>query len=238
MGNDGIGRFLLEIIKQSGLDEQYIQISTSEPSSIVLVTKSRGTPDFIAYRHADACISFIDEKLLEQCAVIHSTAFALSKQPAQSSILNAMERANSTGKIISIDWNFAQQIWGADKGTNVFQRVMQMKPLLKVSVDDTERFVGKKMNIKECRNWLDNYNAKAICLTCGKEGVWYKEKQLPWQFLEAVPIDTVIDVTGAGDAFWAGFLIEYMNANKIEPCVKNGLAVAAMKIKKMGPLFL
>ncbi len=94
------------------------------------------------------------------------------------------------------------------------------------------------MNIEECRNWLNNYNAKAICLTCGKEGVWYKEQQLSWQFLEAFPIDTVVDVTGAGDAFWAGFIIEYMNAKTIEVCVRNGLAVAAMKIKKMGPLYM
>ncbi len=61
VGNDSIGRYLSGTVEQTGLDNQYIQVSLSEPTSIVLVTKSRATPDFIAYRHADAGISPIDE---------------------------------------------------------------------------------------------------------------------------------------------------------------------------------
>jgi fructokinase len=47
----------------------------------------------------------------------------------------------------------------------------------------------------------------------------------------------VVDVTGAGDAFWAGFLFKFIKEEKIVVCVENGLQIAAKKIQKSGPLY-
>lgn len=237
VGNDGIGKFLLNALEKSGIITHHIQIHSTEPTSVVVVSKSKGTPDFIAYRHADACIEKVDTLLLDEAMVVHSTAFALSKQPAQGSILAAMEKAYTHNRTISVDWNFAPQIWGADNGKEVFEKLMKFEPLLKISVDDMDRFCDKNLSIEDCKNLLLAYPAKAICLTCGKDGVWFRERNLSWQFKEAIPVAYVVDVTGAGDAFWAGFIFEFMQLQSIATCVQKGLETAAGKIQKSGPLY-
>ena len=237
VGNDGIGRYLLAALEKAGISSDHVQVVKTEPTSIVLVSKSKATPDFIAYRHADTCIGSINDALLNGAMIVHSTAFALSKQPAQDSILAAMKKVYDSGKTISLDWNFAPQIWGADNGKIVFEKVMGLEPLLKISVDDMERFAGKSLSIEECKKLLEGYSTKLTCLTCGKDGVWFKEKNYPWKFQQAIPVTHVADVTGAGDAFWAGFIFEFMKLQIIETCIENGLKVAARKVQKNGPLY-
>jgi len=237
IGNDGIGRFLISALQKTGIKVAHIQVNPGQPTSVILVTKSKGTPDFIPYRHADACIEGIENSLIENCSIIHTTAFALSKQPAQSSILAAMEKAQSQNKTVSVDWNFAPPIWGVDDGKNVFNKVMQFAPLLKVSVDDVERFRGSSLTIEECKNFLQHFQTTATCLTCGKDGVWFKEMHTAWQFKEAIAVEKVVDVTGAGDAFWAGFIFSFMKDERVANCVQKGLEVAAEKIRKSGPLY-
>jgi fructokinase len=70
-----------------------------------------------------------------------------------------------------------------------------------------ERFKNKFLTIEECKTLLYSYPAKVICFTCGKEGVWFKEEGKPWQFKDALSVTNVVDVTGAGDAFWATLIL-------------------------------
>jgi fructokinase len=238
VGNDGIGQFLIEALKTIGISARYIQISTDHPTTIILVNKSKGTPEFIAYRGADVQIKHIENILMKKAGIVYTTAFALSKQSARGVILDAMQLAKAQNKIVSIDWNYAPSIWGADNGAAIFETIMRMKPLLKISVDDLERFGGKTLSIDDCKNFLDGYFTTATCLTCGKDGVWYKELNAEWQFKKALIVLQVIDTTGAGDAFWAGFSVAYMNDLPVSDCVENGLEIAARKIQKSGPLYL
>ncbi len=236
VGNDGIGRFLLAEIERIGISAQYIQKSKALPTSIVLVTKSKGTPDFTAYRAADAQLQLVDEVLIESAAVLHTTAFALSLQPARGVIMNAFKKANTLGKTLSIDWNFAPSIWGEEDGKEVFTSIAAWRPFLKISVDDMERFVNKHNSVEAYKSMLGEYPFSFICLTCGKEGVWYKEAG-EWQFKAALPVQEVVDTTGAGDAFWAGVLVACIEKRPVDDCVQNGLMIAAKKIQKKGPLY-
>jgi hypothetical protein len=93
--------------KMAGLSLKHLQRLPNHQTSIVLVGKSTATPDFIAYRNADTQICPIDDYLIESSALLHTTAFALSKEPAKSNILEAFSKAYRSGKYISIDWNYA-----------------------------------------------------------------------------------------------------------------------------------
>jgi sugar/nucleoside kinase (ribokinase family) len=77
-------------------------------------------------------------------------------------------------------------------------------------MDDMSRFTGKTLSIEEAKNYLYPFQANVICLTCGAAGVWYTQKDSPWQHQNAQPVK-IVDSTGAGDAFWAGFLTSRMS---------------------------
>ncbi|MCZ4222397.1 carbohydrate kinase family protein [Pedobacter rhodius] len=237
VGNDNLGAFLINELKTVGLSDNYISRSANRQTSIVLVGKNVDTPDFIPYRCADMAIKRVEDAVLQSCGIIHTTAFALSKEPARGNILNAFTKAAQLGKFLSIDWNFAPSIWHEDDGKAVFKQICRLNPLLKISVDDLERFLGEHLSIEACIQWLDKLNVKAICLTCGKDGVWFKGQDQSWSYKPALEVASVVGVTGAGDAFWSGFLAHFIKGKPLEACVDNALEVARCKIEKPYPLY-
>jgi len=238
IGDDSVGNFILDSIRKVGLTDTYITRSKTHPTTIVMVGRSQGTPDFVAYRMADTQIGPIHESLIEQSTILHSCAFALSGHPAQQNILQAFELAVSMGKKISIDWNFAPSVW-KDDGTTVFQRICEKRPLLKMSLDDVQRFLGRSVDALEAKDFLSPLTTTVTCLTCGKDGVWFKDDEdVAWKFQPAVSVAQVKDTTGAGDAFWSGFLYAYLRRETTSACIQEGLKVAAQKIQKIGPIYL
>lgn len=237
VGDDNLGSFLINELKTIGLSDTYIHRSSDRQTSVILVAKNEHTPDFIPYRSADLAVKRVEHAAINSSVIIHTTAFALSKEPARTNILLAFKKAHELGKFLSVDWNFAQPIWQEDDGKDVFKTLMKMNPLLKISVDDLERFTGESLTIEEAVKWLDNLNAQVICLTCGKDGVWFKAKSQAWHHKPALAVHSVIGVTGAGDAFWSGFLSAFIQEKSIDECVSEALEIAKLKIEKPYPLY-
>ncbi len=231
VGQDGLGKILLEAIAAMGIPTDYVQQLEGHTTSLIVVGRSRGTPDFIPYRDADLHLQPVGEALVNTAAVVHSTAFALSRPPARQTIMAAFAMANAKGIAVSVDWNYAEPVWGRNNdASEVFRQLMQYQPLLKVSMDDVERFKGKALNTETAKHYLQTLPAGIICLTCGAEGVWYKSDESDWQHMPAVPV-IVKDATGAGDAFWAGFLTDWMAGQHLANCVQRGIVTAAQRLR-------
>lgn len=236
VGKDGIGDFITNALRALSIPDQYIHRSEL-PTSLVLVARSKETPDFIAYRTADTQIPEIAAELIEGTRIVHSCAFALSASPAQQHIMQAFRRASALGKMISIDWNYAPQLW-KDDGQDIFHAACGSHTLLKVSMDDMQRFLGSSTSLEEIKSFLAKISNNVTCLTCGKDGVWYRDEKNPtWCHEPAQPVAEVRDVTGAGDAFWSGFLYAYLDGKPTASCVARALETAAAKIQKHGPLY-
>lgn len=232
VGKDGFGKIIMNDLAYKDIDIDNIATLTYHQTSIIVVAKSHSTPDFIPYRSADCNIGPIPENLLAQSDIVHSTAFALSKDPAQHNILAAFAAANAAGKKISIDWNYALKIWGADNNAlQIFEKIIAMQPLLKVSMDDVERFLGTGNDIENAKKMLEKYDTAITCLTCGAAGVWYRTKNDGWRHKANLPTN-VIDVTGAGDAFWSGFVTAYFNNHPTDICIDNALFAAKQRLEQ------
>lgn len=76
--------------------------------------------------------------------------------------------------------------------------------------------------------------AKICITTLGAEGCFIHTQDGKEIIVSALKIDKVIDPTGAGDAFRAGFLYGYSNDYSIEDCAKLGSTAAAFCIEKQG----
>jgi fructokinase len=51
---------------------------------------------------------------------------------------------------------------------------------------------------------------------------------------ESIKVEKVLDLTGAGDLFAAGFLKEYLDRSNIKKCLEKGSKLAAQVIQKIG----
>ena len=230
IGADGFGKKILEHLSQAGVATQYIKKAIKHNTSVILVGRSKCTPEFIPYRDADMQIKGIDEKLISAATLLHTTAFALSKQPAQSAILNTI-LLEGMDKQISVDWNYALKIWGPDNNAiEIFEKIMTTQPLLKISLDDVNRFWATHCTAESAKQLLNKYNTMVTCLTCGADGVWFKQYNEQWQFAPSLPAN-VIDVTGAGDAFWSGFIVAWFSGKNVKQCVENALLIAKQRVE-------
>lgn len=89
VGNDGFGDYIFKRFPETRILTDYMVRHEAKATSVIFVSKSEGTPDFIPYREADCCIleSQIPKDILSDTKIFHTTCFTLSKNPERSTIL-------------------------------------------------------------------------------------------------------------------------------------------------------
>jgi fructokinase len=90
----------------------------------------------------------------------------------------------------------------------------------------------QKNNLLDSMNELQNIN-KLIIITRSENGsVAVLNNEIT--NCESIKVEKVLDLTGAGDLFAAGFLKEYLDESDIKKCLQTGSELAAQVIQKIG----
>lgn len=244
VGPDRLGDFLKKSVEATGLAADFIATDEREPTSLVVVSRTAGTPDFIAYRMADRMLqpAHLPDDLLGQCRVFHTTCFALSREPAQGTLLDAARRAAAAGCQLSIDANYAPSIWpDRAEARRVITAYVALGAFVKLSTDDAERLYGEPVPEETILADFHALGAPLVVLTKGGEGSlisWTVRRAERGQERYFVPGEKleVVDATGAGDAYWAGFLSAWFDGCDFPTCARAGGYLAARKLTTDGPL--
>lgn len=238
VGDDGFGEYILERLGEIQVNTDQIKKIERVPTSVIFVSRTDSTPDFIPFRKADSNITEdqIPKELLSNTHIFHTTCFALSKNPAQSTILKKAEEAFNSGCKLSIDVNYARKLWDSqEEALKVIKAYCKFNPLVKISEDDMLRLFEKKLEHEDIFNFFHEQGVDTVCLTLGSKGVKLSQKGGKVIELPAIKIN-VVDATGAGDAFWSGFLFAYIKEKPIEQCLEVALQLAALKLQNVGRL--
>ena len=106
---------------------------------------------------------------------------------------------------------------------------------------DLDILIGNENEINELtnqKNLLDSINQlkqwnKLIIITRSKNGsLAVKDNEIV--NCDSVKVDKILDLTGAGDLFAAGFLKEYLEKSEIKKCLITGSILASKIIQKIG----
>ena len=90
----------------------------------------------------------------------------------------------------------------------------------------------QKNSLLDSLNVLKNIN-KLIIITRSENGsVAILDNEIT--NFESIKVEKVLDLTGAGDLFAAGFLKEYLDKSNIKKCLQTGSRLAAEIIQKIG----
>ncbi|WNH08941.1 carbohydrate kinase family protein [Thalassobellus suaedae] len=239
VGKDGFGEYIFERLGEVGVNSNFIKQVDDHPTSVIFVSRTDSTPDFIPFREADYCITEdqISKETLLNTNIYHTTCFALSKNPAQETILKKAEEAFNLGCKLSIDVNYAKKLWESqEQALQVIKAYCKFNPLVKISEDDMLRLFEQKLPHEDIFNFFHSEGVETVCLTLGSKGVKLSQKGKEVIQLPAIQIDVVQDATGAGDAFWSGFLFAYIKEKPIEKCLEVALQLAALKLQNVGRL--
>jgi sugar/nucleoside kinase (ribokinase family) len=238
VGQDDAGALLRDTVSSLGVDVTHLR-GAEAPTTLILVTKSRAVSNFEAYRLADRMITEeqFPEDYLPGCRVFHTTAFALSQDPAQTAIMNAAHRAASNGARVSVDFNYAEKIW-----PNRREAIRLLKQYLapagsmaKFSDVDYARLFGEEVvDPLDAAQRIRDHGADMVCLTMGEGGSYVLHDDGHFH-LPVRPVE-VRDTTGAGDAFWSGFLAAHLAGYDWVSCARAGRGMAERKLASLGPV--
>jgi fructokinase len=107
--------------------------------------------------------------------------------------------------------------------------------------NDLDILIGNENEINELantKNLLDSINQlkqlnKLIVITRSENGsMAIKNNEII--NCNSIKVDKVLDLTGAGDLFAAGFLKEYLDKSTIKKCLETGSILASKIIQKIG----
>lgn len=238
-GTDGLGNYIVEKLQKKGVDCSSLRQDETHPTSVIFVSKSTTTPDFVAYRQADAQIleSQLSEEMLCKAKIFHTTCFALSKNPAQQTIIIKAKKAQALGLQTSIDINYSEKIWpNKEEAKAIIASYLETKPFVKLSEDDCLRWFEEEKSEAFIFDYFHALGAKIICYTKGKDGVVVSEQGKKPYAHSALVIDAIIDATGAGDAFWTGFLYGQITNKSVDESIILAQKLAAIKLQNIGQL--
>lgn len=240
VGEDGFGSYIRQQLDEAGVAVNYVRVTSQSPTTVAVNARQTATPDFIIYRGADAHI-LPDERYLEAIRAsraVHTSAFALSREPARSTILQALKVARQSGCLVSLDPNYHPRIWPDVADAN-FQTVLvdacQWVNVVKPSLDDCARLFGPGMSPLACAERLLSWGPEIVALTMGHEGVLVVTADGDRRHVQPGDAE-VADVTGAGDAFWAGLLTALLDGYSPYEAACLGQMVAEIKISTVGPV--
>jgi fructokinase len=237
VGKDDMGAYLHRFVENLGVDCSQLA-HVDYPTTLILVTRTKWVANFEAYRAADCHIlpNQLPAAVLKECSIFHTTCFALSKKPSQLTLMKAARRAASFGCQLSIDANYAQKIWrDREEAQRLVKEYCALGALVKVSEVDWERLYEERLTdpSKAAKHFL-NLGASLVCVTLGSEGCLVANTSES-HFLPSRKVE-VKDTTGAGDAFWSGFLSAWLDGMEPMNCAKAGRRMAELKIGTFGVL--
>lgn len=235
VGRDGFGTYLLQQLEAEGVSTAHVQ-TVDAPTSLVVVTKSRETPEPIFYRGADYQLEHTPElaAAVKQANIVHFSCWPISREPSRSTVEQLLAAARAEGVLVGFDPNYHPAIWapgedGAAYVTSIIGRVDVVKP----SKDDADRLFGRDAPERHLARFLE-LGVKLVILTLGADGALVSDGSQTLR-LDAVATE-VVDATGAGDAFWSGFYAGLVKGLPVAEAVKFGMEVSAYKLRHVGPV--
>lgn len=229
VGKDDFGTFLLDVMKENHVEALSPEPTEEAVTTMAIVTlyeDGERTFTFVRKPGADMMLSTDDikEEHIENTRLVHGGSLTLSGGPVTDATIKVLRVAHEKNKLVSFDVNYRDFIWNGDAAaaTAKVREILPYVDLLKVSDEEVGLFGGEE-KIPEL---MREYGIAAVIETLGADGAqcFYDGEcfKVPGRKAKA------IDATGAGDAFWGGFLssILLQGVNKTDELNKEKLTNA------------
>lgn len=209
VGDDEFGAFLLDALSRRGVDVSRAVRTRQGPTGISFIAlDARGDRSFVGYGRPPAERFFRPEEVPEDlaggAAVVHFTSNTLCADPAQRATQRFADLAAAAGRPVSFDPNLRPHLWDdPERMRDVVRAFCARATILKVSESEARMLTGEAEPGRAARA-LRALGAGLVVVTLAERGAAYLADAA--QGHAPAPAVPVVDATGAGDAFVAGFL--------------------------------
>ena len=224
VGNDNLGEQLCASLRGSGVD--VCAEARGRTGSIVVVVQPNGERTFLTDRGVASDLSVFDAQHLAGVSIVHVPTYSLAHDPLATTAIQYIRAARASGALISIDASSTSVL--RDYGISRYSELIaSIAPDVFLCNNDEAAL----LNIDSARPM------PGVELTVIKRGA------LPVTAITAAgvvtevvtpPVAKIVDTTGAGDAFAAGFLPVYATSRNIKDSITNGNLIASRVLRSPG----
>ena len=207
VGDDDFGRFLMKTLKENNVSVINPNLCGMAITTMAFVSlKEDGDRSFTFARKPGADMFLSEEDVHEQdlkdSVIVHAGSCSLSASPVAEATVKALKLGHEYGKLVSFDVNYRNLMWNDDQAAcaEKVRTVLPYIDILKIS-EEEEELIG---NGSDLLSEMKKYGIRLLVETLGSKGArcYFDGEvfEVPGRKAKAV------DATGAGDAFWGGFL--------------------------------
>ena len=224
VGNDNLGGRLCASLRESGVD--VCTVAEGRTGSIVVIVQPNGERTFLTDRGVASDLSVFDASHLADVSIVHVPTYSLALDPLASTAVQYIRAARAAGALISIDASSTSVLrdYGIDRYAAL---IASIAPDVFLCNNDEAVLLNINSEHPMPGATLTVIKRGALPVTAVTAAGAVTEVATP-------PVANIVDTTGAGDAFAAGFLPVYATSRNIEDAITNGNLIAARVLRSPG----
>lgn len=237
LGNDVLGKYILDYIEKEGINTQYISFEEEYQTGIQLKSKVLNGDAYAPYFRKFSAASTMSPEDLTSLDIskfdhLHVTGISLAISPSfRNTIYTLIEKANEHNITVSFDPNIRLDMWkNEDEMRAIINDIAFKSDYFLPGISEAQILTDLSTVEAISKFYLKSKRMKAIIIKQGEQGTYYKtrfeEKEVP-----SFEVSQIVDTVGAGDGFAAGFIASILNGNNIEESVVYANAVGAMQLR-------
>lgn len=218
-----------ELLGSVGVDV-HLHGQETLPTGTIVVIVAGEQRTMLTERGANARLdpARVTDEFLAGTAVLHITGHTLLNDAGATGVADLISRARSHGVAVSVAPGSAGFV--ADYGVDAFLGAVAGADIIFPSLEEGRLLTGKGTPELIAGALGDSFGT--VVLTLGADGVAVSHEGLA-MLVPAVAVP-VVDPTGAGDAFCAGYLQEWVRSGDVAEAARAGVAVASRAVAVIG----
>ncbi len=230
VGADSFGRFLIDEFRKEKVDISQLQIDKEVGTGLIFIALTKnGERTMYGFRGANVNLSpgEINMDYVKDVDALHISGYTLLAEPQKKAALETLKVAKKAGSFVSLDVGILAAMEAADRVRSILRSI----DLLFLNEFEAVRLARVRNPEKAAESILKS-GVKTVALKQGGKGCFILSEKERIR-CPAFRVN-VVDTTGAGDAFAAGFLVGMIEKLELEEVARFANAVGALSVTKIG----
>lgn len=244
LGEDSYSQKIMQCMSNENIGTDMIQcIAGRSPGLYIISNTPDGEREFSYWRkEAPARELFstpensdaIFQKLKQcDCVYLSGITLAIIGEQSRQNLLVVLEKLRAAGVTIAFDSNYRPRLWrDKQEAQDAMLHIMQHTDIALLTLDD-ELLLWGDDTIEGAKARYANCNLRELILKRGAADavIITTNSQV---HIPVPPVANVIDTTGAGDTFNAGYLAARLQNKSAEDAARQGIRCAGIIIRHRG----
>ena len=228
VGNDPVGFALISDLDKYGVEHMNLMHSGRPTGVVVILVDANGERTMFPDNGANADLEVSDLPPLDDVDGVYLSGYALLDFRSREAVLSMIEKIKAAGKPIYFD----PTTTGAMKIVSREEVLSWVKLMDGILLNSEEAlYLGDAKDVETAEKNLTAYTPLVV-IKLGSRGAMAVYKDTIAK-VSAVTTN-VVDTTGAGDSFAAGFIPKWLETNDLEAALSAGTALAAKCVATVG----